>query len=127
MRNSNKELHLFEQTQLNMLTLQEIELCKDNCRDKDLFPKINLHNNVLLNREKSIEALEYSQGHRAQKSLSKLEFTEKIRDFKLGPVIGKGTYSVVRAGKNRDSKKVAIKTYLKSSLSSEDRRNNLEN
>lgn len=56
-----------------------------------------------------------------------MELAENLIDYKLGPVIGRGTYSVVRAARNREGKKVAIKTYLKSSLSSEDRRKNLEN
>jgi serine/threonine protein kinase len=57
--------------------------------------------------------------------MTKLEFIEQIKDYKLGAVIGRGTYSVVRAAKNKEGRKVAIKTYLKSSLSNEDRRKNL--
>ena len=54
-----------------------------------------------------------------------MEFTDKLKEYKLGPVIGKGTYSIVHVARSKESKKVAIKTYLKSSLSSEDRRKNL--
>lgn len=32
MRTSNKELNLLEQTQMNMLTLQEIELCNESSK-----------------------------------------------------------------------------------------------
>ena len=55
-----------------------------------------------------------------------MEFEDKIKDYKMGPVIGKGTYSIVHVARSKDSKKVAIKTYLKSSLSSEDRKKNFE-
>lgn len=84
-------------------------------------------------REKSLEALEPSLVNREKKSLTKMDFTdkvrdsEKIKDYRLGPLVGKGTYSVVRAGKNREGRRVAIKTYLRTSLSNEDRRRNLEN
>jgi hypothetical protein len=49
MRNSNKELQLLEQTHLNLLTLQEIELCNERSREKDRektegFPRILLPN-----------------------------------------------------------------------------------
>lgn len=132
MRNSNKELHLLQHTYLNTLTLQEIELCRDSSAEKDVLPKINPHQLLML-REKSLEALEPSLANREKKSLTKMDFTdkvrdsEKIKDYRLGPLVGKGTYSVVRAGKNREGRRVAIKTYLRTSLSNEDRRKNLEN
>lgn len=39
MRNSNKELQLLEQTHLNLLTLQEIELCNERSREKAEKPE----------------------------------------------------------------------------------------
>ena len=62
--------------------------------------------------------------NRDKKSLTK---TEAVRDYKLGHAIGKGTYSVVRVATTKKGKRVAIKIYTKSSLSNEDRINNLEN
>jgi hypothetical protein len=56
MRNSNKELHLMDQTQLNLLTLQEIQLCND--KNKEGFPRINQNNNPLFHRERSIDSLD---------------------------------------------------------------------
>ena len=66
--------------------------------------------------------------NRDKKSLTKGEFLrEKLKDYKLGVVIAKGTYSVVRAAiSTTTGKKVAVKTYLKASLSNQDRLRNLE-
>ena len=60
--------------------------------------------------------------NRDKKSLTK---NEVVRDYKLGHVIGKGTYSVVRLATNKKGKRVAFKIYPKSSLSNEDRVHNL--
>lgn len=60
-------------------------------------------------------------------TLTKIDFNENLKDYKLGSVIGRGTYSIVRSAKNREGKRVAIKIYLKTSLSNEDRRKNLQN
>jgi len=60
-------------------------------------------------------------------SMTKIDFAEHLKEYKLGPVIGRGTYSIVRSAKNKDGKRVAVKIYLKTSLSNEDRRKNLQN
>lgn len=125
-RNSNKELNLTEHSQINILTMEELGLCRDNSKEKEGLPKIHYHHNPILNRDKSIESLEHTQINKPHKCHTKTETNDKIKDFKLGPIIGKGTYSVVRAAKTKNNKKVAIKTYLKSSLSNEDRRKNIE-
>ena len=52
---------------------------------------------------------------------------ESVRDYKLGHVVGKGAYSVVRLATNKKGKRLAIKIYMKSSLSNEDRVHNLQN
>ena len=64
---------------------------------------------------------------RDKKSVTKLDFTDKIGEYRLGHVVGKGTYSVVRLGTNKKGKRVAVKIYLKSSISNEDRMKNLRN
>ena len=126
MRNSNKELQLLEQTHLNLLTLQEIELCNEKTKDKEGFPRINMPN-PLFARERSIDSLDNHHRLRSEKSMTKIEFTESLKDYRLGPILGRGTYSIVRVARNRDGKKFAIKSYQKSALANEDRRANLEN
>ena len=71
--------------------------------------------------------MEYSLRNRDKKSLTKVDFLgDKLKEYRLGGVIAKGTYSVVRAAThNFTGKRVAIKTYLKSSLSNQDRVRNL--
>ncbi len=62
---------------------------------------------------------------RSEKSMTKIQFTDTLKDYRLGPIIGRGTYSVVRMVRNQDGKKFAVKTYSKSNLVNEDRRLNL--
>lgn len=57
--------------------------------------------------------------------MTKIEFTETLKDYRLGPILGRGTYSIVRVARNRDGKKFAIKSYQKNALANEDRRSNL--
>lgn len=129
MRNSNKELQLLEQTHLNLLTLQEIELCNERSKEKadkpEGFPRILLPN-PLFARERSIDSLEHPHRLRSEKSITKLDFSDCLRDYRLGPILGRGTYSVVRVARSREGKKFAVKAYQRSALSSEDRRANLE-
>lgn len=124
MRNSNKDLQLLDQTQLNLLTLQEIELCNEKNREQAL-PRITITNNPLFHRERSIDSLDHTK-IRHEKSMSKIELSDHLQNYKLGPILGRGTYSIVRVARNREGRKFAIKTYLRSSISNEDRRNNLE-
>lgn len=99
-------------------------MCNEG-KEKEGFPRINLA--LPFGRERSNESLEKTCKERFEKSMTKMELGEQLGEYRLGPVIGRGTYSIVRAGRSREGKKVAVKTYLKSALSSEDRRKNLEN
>lgn len=102
-------------------------MCKDGSLEKERFPKIS-QGNPLMRREHSIESLEHSLRNRDKKSLTKVDFLgERLKEYRLGGVIAKGTYSVVRTATHLASgKKVAVKTYLKASLSNQDRIRNLE-
>lgn len=82
--------------------------------------------NPLLNRECSMDSLDVSHKGRHDKSKSSIEVSEQLNDYRLGTVIGRGTYSVVRMAKSREGKKVAVKTYMKSILNP-DRQLNLDN
>ena len=73
-----------------------------------------------------MDSLDTLQRGRLDKSKSSIEAGEQIKDYRLGTVIGRGTYSVVRIAKSREGKKVAVKTYMKAVLNS-DRQVNLEN
>ena len=82
--------------------------------------------NPLLSRERSMDSLDGSQKGRLDKSKSSIEVGEQVRDYRLGTVIGRGTYSIVRIAKSREGKKVAVKTYMKAVLNA-DRQVNLDN
>jgi hypothetical protein len=127
MRNSNKELQLLDQTHLHLLTLQEIELCNE--KNRDALPRIpQPPPHPLFHRERSIDSLDphHPPKMRSDKSITKIDFAEQLRDYRLGALLGRGTYSQVRLARNREGRKFAVKTYLRASLSNEDRRNNLE-
>lgn len=101
-----------------------MELCNSKSREKECFPRINMPNPIFA-RERSIDSLENHHRMRSEKSMTKIQFTDTLKDYRLGPIIGRGTYSVVRMVRNQDGKKFAVKTYSKSNLVNEDRRLNL--
>lgn len=88
-----------------------------------MFPRINP--NPLFARERSIDSIDNQHRLRSEKSMTKIEFTECLKEYRLGPLLGRGTYSTVRVARNPNGKKFAVKAYLKSALNSEDRRSNL--
>lgn len=49
-----------------------------------------------------------------------------MKDYKIGPTIGRGSYSIVKTVKGKDNKKYAVKIYDKSKLIDIDRKKNLE-
>lgn len=77
-------------------------------------------------RERSIDSLDNPHRLRSDKSITKLDFSDSLRDYRLGPILGRGTYSIVRVARNREGKKFAVKAYLRTALNTEDRRANLE-
>lgn len=51
---------------------------------------------------------------------------EYLKDYKIGSIIGRGSYAIVRICKNKEGKKFAIKTYCKMNLLNEDKKKNLD-
>jgi hypothetical protein len=61
-----------------------------------------------------------------QSITTKIEFWEHLENYNIGPIIGRGSYSTVRLGKNCQRKKFAVKIYPKTKLVDGDRKKNLE-
>lgn len=62
---------------------------------------------------------------KSEKNIAKVENWESLKDYKIGSVIGRGSYAVVRMCRNCQGKKFAIKTYARSSLHNNDKKVNL--
>ncbi len=61
----------------------------------------------------------------SEQSITKVQFWQQIGQYTIGPVLGKGSYSLVRLAKNQSKKKFAVKIYSRSSLADGDRKRNL--
>ena len=61
----------------------------------------------------------------SEQSITKIQLWEHLDNYNIGPIIGRGSYSMVRLAKNHLRKKFAVKIYTKSKLLDGDRKRNL--
>jgi predicted transcriptional regulator len=73
-------------------------------------------------RTKYFREQEQMERIKSERNVNKLEVIRGINRYEMGCVVGRGSYSVVRAAKSDDGKSFAIKTYGKTKLTDSDKR-----
>lgn len=104
-------------SQLQLLTFEELELCADKSRK--ILPKIAITGGqIRQNTERCINE-EFHKRLNRIKSEKKIDSnSSELCCYKLGAVLGRGHYSIVKLCETNEGKKYAAKIYPKLKINS---------